>query len=284
MNSLAHTVRTSALKFSLEIAFGRRLSRLMSATASARRVRVVVKKSAGQKIVLPSTSVVGSSIPLGILSLILTSMSWGSATALLVRSAKRSKAPEFLTSFTASRFSGLMPASSYTTFTRPSRRATARLASSSPEQDASPTTAAIRAIARTCCLMSAPLAQENAQVTTFITGLSATNPVHDVTTTAPSGTSRRSRTYSAEGATHAAVSENLGGCCATDRCLQFERPVRVVAEGCRGSTPAGQGSSDPNGYCRPEAVVHSDHVAFRKAEVGRCTGSARLARGVLSWH
>src|SRR5215204_3047782 len=74
MNSFAHTVRTSALKFSLEIAFGRPLSRLMSATASARRVRVVVKKSAGQKIVQPSTSVVATSTPLGILSLILTSI------------------------------------------------------------------------------------------------------------------------------------------------------------------------------------------------------------------
>ena len=60
MNSFAHTVRTSALKFSRAIAFGGPLSPVMSATASTRAARVMVKKSAGQRIVRPSSSVVAT--------------------------------------------------------------------------------------------------------------------------------------------------------------------------------------------------------------------------------
>ena len=60
------------MKFSCEIALGAPLLAMTSARNSVSTSRVAFEKAAGQKIVRPSTSVVGSSIPLGVLSVMTT--------------------------------------------------------------------------------------------------------------------------------------------------------------------------------------------------------------------
>jgi hypothetical protein len=59
---------------------GAPLSRTTSGRNSVRTSWVSFEKAAGQKIRRPSNSVVGSSMPLGTLSVTTTWMSWGSAT------------------------------------------------------------------------------------------------------------------------------------------------------------------------------------------------------------
>jgi hypothetical protein len=111
MNWFPHMFRTSAVKFSCEMALGGPLLAMTSGRNSVRTSWVAFEKAAGHQILRPSASVVGSSIPLGVLSVTMTWRSCGSATLFVRRSAIRSNAPESLNCFITSRFSGRMASS-----------------------------------------------------------------------------------------------------------------------------------------------------------------------------